>query len=153
MTLFLRAAQSRLSVVRSLSCLALAALLPVEPASAVGNADQTGRGAVAGTYRRGWQVSSAQAEGISAQALQTLKAHAKAEASTAIVVVRHGKLVDETWFDGEPRALEAMSATKSITGLALFLLLDQGLIPSLDTPLVYRNRLFGHKIRLRRLIS
>jgi len=57
--------------------------------------------------------------------------------SEAIIIYQGDSLVTETYFGiGDPnRLIETMSCTKSIVGLAIICLLDDGLIDSLQTPI------------------
>lgn len=68
------------------------------------------------------------------EALAKLVQAGRAASSDALVVMVDGKVVAEEYY-GKPRGpIEAMSATKSIVGLAIGLLLDEGKITSLDQP-------------------
>lgn len=78
--------------------------------------------------------SAPEAEGIDRAALDALMSEAAAGRSSAVVVLHNGKVVAESYFGGYTRRIEAMSATKSIVGLAIGLLLDERRIPSLDVP-------------------
>ena len=52
--------------------------------------------------------------------------------SSCLVVWQDGKPVAENWFTGEPRKIEAMSATKSVVNLAIGRLVTEGRIKSID---------------------
>ncbi len=67
-------------------------------------------------------------------ALARLVEAAGASHSDALVVMRDGKLVGSWHSGGERRPIEAMSATKSIVGLAVGRLITTGAIESLDLP-------------------
>lgn len=74
------------------------------------------------------------AAGVDPLALEELLSAAAASETAALVVLKDGRLVCERRF-GQPRgAIEAMSATKSVVALAVGLLLDRELLPSLDVP-------------------
>ena len=82
----------------------------------------------------GLEKSTPAAEGIDETALRKLLSRAEATKSSAVVILRHGKLVGEWYFRNPSVATETMSATKAVTSLAIGLLLDEGRIPSLDEP-------------------
>jgi CubicO group peptidase (beta-lactamase class C family) len=66
--------------------------------------------------------------------LETLKREAKNSNSDAVIIYQNGTLVAEWYFGKEPKAIETMSAYKSIVSLAIGRLLTQQLIDSLDQP-------------------
>lgn len=82
----------------------------------------------------GLDPSTPAAEGIDPVALELLVKKAQEAGSIALVVVRNGALVGEWYFGHWRSASESMSATKSVTALAIALLLDEGTIKSLDEP-------------------
>lgn len=69
-----------------------------------------------------------------AAALSRLVAFAGEHDTDALVVLRDGKVLSETWYRGEPRRLRAWSITKSVTALAVLQLVAEGRIRSLDEP-------------------
>lgn len=77
-------------------------------------------------------------EGIDAAALEKLMAATVASKSSALVIIKNGKLVVD-WRPAGAVAhpIETMSATKSIVNLAIGRLIDDGKIKSVDEP-VYR---------------
>ncbi|WP_338871519.1 serine hydrolase [Myxococcus stipitatus] len=80
------------------------------------------------------RATSPEAEGIDPQALERLLEEAKATHSSAVVILKNGKLIGE-WTFGKPSTrIEAMSVTKSVVGMAVVKLLADGKIPSLDVP-------------------
>ncbi|RKH08837.1 class A beta-lactamase-related serine hydrolase [Corallococcus sp. CA053C] len=81
------------------------------------------------------RAASAAAEGIDPKALQQLLQGAEASKSSAVVILKNGKLVGEWSFGHAPVRIEAMSVTKSVVGLAVLKLLADGKIASLDVPL------------------
>lgn len=81
------------------------------------------------------RAASPEAEGIRTEALKQLLQGAEASHSSAVVILKNGKLVGEWSFGKAPARIEAMSVTKSIAGLAVLKLLADGRIPSLDVPL------------------
>jgi CubicO group peptidase (beta-lactamase class C family) len=66
--------------------------------------------------------------------LEALKQEAERTNSDAVVIYRNGTLIAEWYFGKEPKAIETMSAYKSIVSLAIGRLLTQQLIESLDQP-------------------
>lgn len=90
--------------------------------------------------RRTWDVgaglerSSPKEAGLSEPALAELLKAAEKSGSAGLVLLRHGKLVGEWYFGGETHRIESMSATKGMVSLAIGLLIDEGKIPSVDTP-------------------
>ncbi|MFA5762756.1 MAG: serine hydrolase [Bacilli bacterium] len=72
--------------------------------------------------------------GVDLAVLEKIVAGARESDSTALVVVKDGHLLGEWYFGEEQGLIEAMSATKSIVSLAIGLLIDDGKIASLDTP-------------------
>lgn len=69
---------------------------------------------------------------IDKEALAKLVEAGRAASSDAVVVLVDGKVVAEEYY-GKPKGpIEAMSATKSIVGLAIGLLLDEGRVSSLE---------------------
>lgn len=74
------------------------------------------------------------AEGIDTTALGKLMARAVESKSDAIIILKNGKLVTESYFDKPRTKIEAMSATKSIVNLAIGKLLQSRKIKSLDQP-------------------
>ncbi len=65
--------------------------------------------------------------------LASLRDEAKRTGSSALVVMKDGKLVEASYFGGSPHPIETMSATKSIVNLAIGFLVDAGKL-RLDDP-------------------
>lgn len=82
----------------------------------------------------GIEKSTPAAEGVDATALKALLERAEVTRSSALVILRSGKLIGEWYFGGPSALTETMSATKSITSLAIGILVDEGRIRSLDEP-------------------
>ena len=74
------------------------------------------------------------AVGIDLVALERLKKRAEQTDSDVVVVVKDGKLVADWTFGKDRGPIHAMSATKSVVGLAVGRLIDDGKITSLDQP-------------------
>jgi CubicO group peptidase (beta-lactamase class C family) len=72
--------------------------------------------------------------GIEPGALKDLVERAKATHSDALVVMHEGKVVVDEHFGSADKPIETMSATKSVVSVAVGLLIDEGKIPSVDTP-------------------
>jgi CubicO group peptidase (beta-lactamase class C family) len=83
----------------------------------------------------GLEPGSVEAAGFDPKALEALLARAKETDSSALVLVKDGAIAGEWYFDGATQRTETMSATKAITGLAIGLLVADGTIPSVDTPI------------------
>ncbi len=86
-----------------------------------------------------WQVSEPAALGLDADSLQAIAARARAiPGVTSIMVVRHGQVAMEEYFHGGSRGQPAnvASITKSVTSMLVGIALGQGLIDSLDQPLI-----------------
>ncbi|MCP3143131.1 serine hydrolase domain-containing protein [Pyxidicoccus xibeiensis] len=81
------------------------------------------------------RAGSAEAEGIDPEALRQFLQRAEESKSSAVVIVKNGKLVGEWSFGHAPARIEAMSVTKSVAGLAVLKLLADGKIASLDVHL------------------
>jgi CubicO group peptidase (beta-lactamase class C family) len=73
--------------------------------------------------------------GIDEAALDRLVSDAGAAGSDALVVLKDGHIIADTTFDHGQAAIETMSVTKAIVGLAIGKLVDQKKIASIDTPL------------------
>jgi CubicO group peptidase (beta-lactamase class C family) len=71
---------------------------------------------------------------IDNEALNSLVEEARSSRSSALVVWQDGGLPLEWWFDGKPRRIEAMSATKSVVNLIVGRAVTLGLIESAETP-------------------
>jgi CubicO group peptidase (beta-lactamase class C family) len=76
--------------------------------------------------------SSPEAAGLDPVALRRLVEGGKASSSDALVVVKNGRIVLEEYFGTLDGPIEAMSATKSVVGLAVGLLLDESRLKSVD---------------------
>ncbi|AIE86075.1 serine hydrolase domain-containing protein [Fimbriimonas ginsengisoli] len=95
--------------------------------------------------------------GFDPVAVQNLLRACRESESWSLVVMHHGKVAIDENFGVEIPACNLMSATKSITSLAVGMLLDDGKIPSLDTPLQYffpsyRGK-WKEKVTIRRMLE
>lgn len=97
------------------------------------HAERTASGAPL-PFGTGLLPSSPEAEGLDPAALARLLKDAEAAHSSALVLLRHGKLVGQWYFGGQSHRIEAMSATKSVVSLAVGLLLDEAKLASIDEP-------------------
>jgi len=83
-------------------------------------------------YRHGLPLGSGKAEGLSEAKLEKLKERAREESSSALIVLKNGKLITETYFGQKDMPLVAMSASKSLVSLTIGILLNEGKISSID---------------------
>ena len=79
-------------------------------------------------------TAAAAAQSADKTALDSLLERAKATHSDALVVVKDGKVATEWYSGGKPEKIELMSCTKSVVGLIVMKLVDEGKIKSLDQP-------------------
>lgn len=73
-------------------------------------------------------------EGLEPEAVAELVAAADESGSTGLAMFHEGGLVGEWYAGGQPQAVESMSVTKPILSLGVGVLLEEGRIESLDTP-------------------
>lgn len=75
-----------------------------------------------------WATSAPEAEGVSSAGLEKLKALFTEKKSQAALVIRHGKIVAEWYWDGKDKdsRFQAFSVTKSIASAAIGLLVKDG---------------------------
>ncbi|MHC4931023.1 MAG: serine hydrolase domain-containing protein [Planctomycetota bacterium] len=73
--------------------------------------------------------------GMDAEALAALVSEARRAYSDALVIVKDGRVVCERTFGHPGGRIETMSVTKFVTAIGVAMLLEEGKIPSLDTPL------------------
>ncbi|NVJ15727.1 serine hydrolase [Myxococcus sp. AM010] len=110
-----------------------------------------------GNVGAGLEKTTPAEAGVSVPALEAFVKAAEDAGSSALVVLRHGKLVGEWYFGGETQRIESMSATKGVVALAIGLLIDEGRIASADAPVStffpeWKDGLKG-KVTLRHLLS
>ena len=82
-----------------------------------------------------WPPRTTPAEaGVDERALERFLDAARAAKSDAVVILVGGALVREEYFDRPQEPIELMSCTKSVVSLLVGMLVDDGRIPSLETP-------------------
>lgn len=111
----------------------LALMLQSAPATA-----ECGTGTEAWPTKK-WQVVPPAAVGLDPDSLAAISARARAiPGVTSILVVRQGQIALEEYFHGGSRgqAVPVASITKSVTSMLVGIALGQGLIESLDQPLI-----------------
>ena len=100
---------------------------------------------------------TASSQAIDETALERLRTAAEESHSDAVVVMQHGEVVADWRFDGRARPIELMSVAKSVVALGIGLLVTDGRVDSLDTPVHawYPEWKQGRKqaITLRHLLS
>jgi hypothetical protein len=79
----------------------------------------TSLGSASNDTRRGLPIADAAAEGLDTERMDEILFRARRENSDALVILRHGKVVVDHYFDGSDTAIMAMSASKSIASLAV----------------------------------
>lgn len=81
-----------------------------------------------------WQTTDPASAAVDSSALERHRALCERSGADACLVARRSKIVQE-WYSLRYRTpIMAMSSTKSVTGLLVGMLLDDGKIPSIDTP-------------------
>ncbi len=73
--------------------------------------------------------------GLDGKALDQLLGEAEATKSDALIVLKDGKVIAERYFGQKRGPIETMSVTKSITALAVVMLVESGKLASLDQPI------------------
>src|SRR5262245_4220799 len=86
-------------------------------------------------FRSGFEVSTPKEAGLAPEAVATMMEHAKASRSDAVIVLRNGKIAIEEYFGHGEKPIMAMSASKSITSLAIAVLKKANPELSLDEPI------------------
>jgi len=84
----------------------------------------------------GWSISKLEAEGLSATPLQQMERAIRAgdfKKIGSVVIARHGKLIYETYFDGDVTTLrDTRSATKSITDILVGIAIREKKLSGVD---------------------
>lgn len=89
----------------------------------------------------GWLTTSPETAGLSAQKLQDMETAIRGEQFkkiTSVVIAQNGKLAYEGYFGGTDAntLMETRSATKSITDMLVGIAIDQGLLASVNAPVL-----------------
>lgn len=88
----------------------------------------------------GWQTSTPEEQGMSSAALATYYATWSQEPFNleSLLVIRHGRIVAEAYgsLSDETMIHQMYSATKSVTGALIGILIQDGLLESVDVPIV-----------------
>lgn len=104
-----------------------------------------------------WRTADPAAAGVDPSALEEHRRLCERTGADACLVVRGGRLVQEFYSGRYSEPMYAMSSTKSVTGLLVGMLLDDGRIKSLDEPVCsYVAEWCGGrkgKVTLRHLLS
>ena len=87
---------------------------------------------------RGWERASPEAEGMSSQELADLVVFGIANGMDSLLVVRHGRIVAEAYYAPFTPGLRhrVNSVTKSVIGSLVAMALKDGLLKSLDQPVL-----------------
>ena len=85
-----------------------------------------------------WQTTSPEAQGMSSQELTKLVDFGIGNGMDSVLVTRHGRIVAEAYYAPFAAATKHRinSATKSVIGSLIAIALDEGLIKSLDQPVL-----------------
>jgi CubicO group peptidase (beta-lactamase class C family) len=81
-----------------------------------------------------WQTAAASELGLDPAALEEHGRLCERSGADACLVIRRGKIAQEYYSPRYRVPMLAMSSTKSVTGLLVGMLLDEGKIPSIDEP-------------------
>jgi CubicO group peptidase (beta-lactamase class C family) len=92
------------------------------------------------TKQDGWPTAGAGTVGISADRLQAMEALIRSgelKKITSVLIARRGKLVYESYFDGDTDTLRnTRSATKTVTSLLVGIAIEKGSFPSVGVPIL-----------------
>src|SRR4029077_7735513 len=84
----------------------------------------------------GWSTAAAQSVGISSKPLQDMETAVRAgdfKKIGSVLIARHGKLVYESYFDGDANTLrDTRSATKSITDILIGIAIGEKKLSRID---------------------
>jgi CubicO group peptidase (beta-lactamase class C family) len=97
---------------------------------------QAGPDFVPQEHQDGWSISKLEAEGLSATPLRQMERPIRAgdfKKIGSVVIARHGKLIYETYFDGDVTTLrDTRSATKSITDILVGIAIREKKLSGVD---------------------
>jgi len=88
---------------------------------------------------RRWKVSTPEEQGLDSGQVNGISSYVREQLpdTTSIVVVRHGSIVFEEYFDGDKDTLRGLaSVTKSFTSALIGIAMDHGIIASVDDPMI-----------------
>jgi CubicO group peptidase (beta-lactamase class C family) len=104
-----------------------------------------------------WQISDPKSLQMDEAALENHRRLCEQSGADACLVIRRGKIVQEFYSERYRIPMMAMSSTKSITGILVGMLIDDGKIKSIDEPVcAYISEWCGGakaKVTLRHLLS
>jgi CubicO group peptidase (beta-lactamase class C family) len=85
-----------------------------------------------------WQTSTPEAEGMDSAALAKLVAYGKARSFDSLLIARHGRIVLDAYYTPYTAEIPhiANSVTKAVTGTLIAIALNEGLLDSLDHPVL-----------------
>ncbi len=90
--------------------------------------------------QEGWTVASSDSEGLSAAKLNAMEQAIRSGAFkkiTSILIARDGKLVYESYFDGDAQSIRnTRSATKTVTGMLVGIAIDKKLLAGVDAAIL-----------------
>jgi CubicO group peptidase (beta-lactamase class C family) len=98
-----------------------------------------------------WPKGSADANGISIDKLRAMETAVRAgdfKKIGSVLIARHGKLVDEMYFDGDANSLrDTRSATKSITGALIGIAIGEKKLSGVDARVLQLLPEHAHKLQ------
>src|SRR5689334_1594760 len=86
----------------------------------------------------GWPTSSPEAQGMSSRELADLVAFGMSNGMDSLLVARHGHIVAEAYYAPFPAGMKHRinSSTKSVIGSLIAIALEEGLLKSVDQPVL-----------------
>ena len=88
----------------------------------------------------GWTAATPESAGIASERLAKMEAAIRSgefKKIGSVLIARHGKLVYESYFDGNADSIRnTRSATKTITGMLIGIAIDQRLLGGVNAPVV-----------------
>jgi CubicO group peptidase (beta-lactamase class C family) len=99
----------------------------------------------------GWLTASVESAGIASKPLQDMETAVRAgdfKKIGSVLIARHGKLVYESYFDGDANSLrDTRSATKSITDALVGIALDEKKLSGVDARVLHLLPEHAHKLQ------